>query len=113
MNLFFRLAVFFFLPIQLLCARPFGPPAPDARILTDPPPIDQPDSNLSPTSPLISFFQTFISPQDGAVCRLRPTCSRYGHQALQRHNLFKAVLMTADRLLRDHPFTEGGVDLVD
>ncbi len=51
---------------------------------------------------LISFFQTVISPVDGASCDFYPTCSAYAKQALQKHGLFIGLVMASERLCRLH-----------
>jgi putative membrane protein insertion efficiency factor len=51
---------------------------------------------------LISFFQTVISPVDGATCDFYPTCSAYAKQALKKHGLFIGLIMTSERLCRYH-----------
>lgn len=63
---------------------------------------------------LIAFvkcYQRFISPAFPASCRYRPTCSQYMIEAIDKHGL-KGVLMGVSRILRCHPFTEGGDDPV-
>ena len=61
---------------------------------------------------LIIFHQKIISPQDGAVCHYRPTCSAFGKQALIKHGFFKGILMTTDRLIRDNPYNAPKYDPV-
>jgi hypothetical protein len=51
---------------------------------------------------LISFFQTVVSPVDGASCDFYPTCSAYAKQALQKHGLFIGLAMASERLCRLH-----------
>jgi putative membrane protein insertion efficiency factor len=51
---------------------------------------------------LISFFQTVISPVDGASCDFYPTCSAYAAQALKKHGLFIGLTMASERLCRYH-----------
>ncbi|RME93772.1 MAG: membrane protein insertion efficiency factor YidD [Candidatus Hydrogenedentota bacterium] len=53
---------------------------------------------------LIRGFQIWLSPQDGPVCRFRPTCSRYGKLAIEKYGILFGSIMTADRLIRDNPF---------
>jgi putative membrane protein insertion efficiency factor len=58
----------------------------------------------------IRFYQLEIShlrPGFGS-CRLRPTCSNYGHQAIVRFGLLRGSSMTAWRLLRCGPWTAKG-----
>ena len=49
---------------------------------------------------LIRFFQQHISPIDGPRCQFSPTCSSYGHQAVQQQGALSGIVMTADRLMR-------------
>ncbi|MGT2649299.1 membrane protein insertion efficiency factor YidD [Streptococcus troglodytae] len=59
----------------------------------------------------IRFYQKFISPLFPASCRYRPTCSAYMIEAIEKHGL-KGFLMGIARILRCHPFVEGGEDPV-
>lgn len=56
----------------------------------------------SPGILLISFFQTVVSPVDGASCDFYPTCSAYAKQALAKHGLFIGLAMASERLCRIH-----------
>jgi putative membrane protein insertion efficiency factor len=59
----------------------------------------------------IRFYQRFISPFTPPSCRYQPTCSSYAVQAIERHGLYGLWLATR-RILRCHPFVEGGYDPV-
>lgn len=59
----------------------------------------------------VRFYQTFISPAFPPSCRYQPTCSNYMIQAIERHGV-KGILMGFARILRCHPWTEGGDDPV-
>lgn len=48
---------------------------------------------------LILFYQTKISPRNGATCLYYPTCSAFYGQAISRYGFFWGTLMTLDRLL--------------
>jgi hypothetical protein len=73
-----------------------------------PAPQQSPHRNLlstiavAPGILLISFFQTVVSPVDGASCDFYPTCSAYAKQALQKHGLFIGLAMASERLCRIH-----------
>lgn len=61
---------------------------------------------------LVRFYQKAISPFLPPSCRYRPTCSSYMLQALDKHGAIKGGLMGLARILRCHPFAEGGYDSV-
>ena len=60
---------------------------------------------------LICFYQKFISPAFPPSCRYQPTCSNYMIQAIEKHGI-KGVLMGIARILRCHPWANGGNDPV-
>ena len=45
-------------------------------------------------------------------CRFVPSCSEYSLKTYQAYGFFKGTWLTIIRLLKCHPFHEGGVDLV-
>ncbi|ERJ76552.1 membrane protein insertion efficiency factor YidD [Streptococcus sobrinus] len=59
----------------------------------------------------VRLYQKVVSPLTPASCRYQPTCSNYMIQAIQKHGL-AGVLMGLARILRCHPFAEGGDDPV-
>ena len=59
-----------------------------------------------------SAYKRFISPLLGNNCRFWPPCSDYALEALEKHGFVKGGLLTAGRLLRCHPYCEGGLDPV-
>ena len=61
---------------------------------------------------LIRGYQYFISPLLGSRCRFYPSCSSYAIEALEVHGVLKGSYLSLRRLLKCHPFHEGGVDLV-
>jgi putative membrane protein insertion efficiency factor len=61
---------------------------------------------------LIKGYRRFVSPMLPPSCRFTPSCSLYTLQAVEKYGLLKGVLMGARRLLRCHPFSEGGYDPV-
>jgi putative membrane protein insertion efficiency factor len=65
-----------------------------------------------PALGLIRFYKRTISPTLPPGCRYLPTCSDYGHEAIDRHGVLKGVALTAWRLLRCNPFSRGGIDPV-
>jgi len=61
---------------------------------------------------LIKVYKYFISPLLGPRCRFYPSCSSYGIEAIQLHGAIKGSYLTLRRLLKCHPFHEGGIDPV-
>ena len=61
---------------------------------------------------LIRIYQRFISPLSGPSCRFYPSCSQYAIEALNRHGFLKGSYLSVRRLLKCHPFHEGGLDPV-
>ncbi len=60
----------------------------------------------------IRFYQRCLSPFFPPSCRFRPSCSHYGERAILAHGILKGTLLTGWRLLRCHPFADGGYDPV-
>jgi uncharacterized protein len=61
---------------------------------------------------VIKGYRRFISPMLPPSCRFTPSCSLYTLQAIEKHGLLKGSFMGARRVLRCHPFSEGGFDPV-
>ncbi|MFO7326524.1 MAG: membrane protein insertion efficiency factor YidD [Pseudomonadota bacterium] len=61
---------------------------------------------------LIRGYQLAISPLLGQCCRFHPSCSCYAREAIEKHGPLKGLSLSARRLLRCHPFNEGGIDPV-
>jgi hypothetical protein len=45
-------------------------------------------------------------------CRFRPTCSEYAYEAVEKFGVVKGLILGSKRLLKCHPFNEGGWDPV-
>lgn len=61
---------------------------------------------------LIKFYRYFISPLLGPNCRFYPTCSAYAIQAIEKYGIFKGSFLALKRILKCHPWSEGGIDEV-
>ncbi len=61
----------------------------------------------------IYLYRFALSPIFGNSCRYYPTCSHYAEDALRKHGAFRGVYYAARRLLRCHPWHEGGYDPVE
>lgn len=61
---------------------------------------------------LIRAYQLLLSPWLGNSCRFEPTCSRYATQAIEEHGAAAGTCLALRRLLRCHPWCEGGHDPV-
>jgi len=60
---------------------------------------------------LIIFYQKFISIFLRKNCRFYPTCSHYCYQAIEKYGVIKGVLLGIKRILKCHPWHQGGIDL--
>ena len=60
----------------------------------------------------IRAYRYLISPMLGPTCRFYPSCSCYAEEALQQHGALRGSYLTVRRLLRCHPWHEGGYDPV-
>ena len=61
---------------------------------------------------LLRVYKRWVSPCLPSACRYSPTCSEYMLEAIERHGAARGVYMGMKRLLRCHPFHEGGYDPV-
>jgi putative membrane protein insertion efficiency factor len=60
----------------------------------------------------IRAYQVLISPLLPSVCRFRPTCSAYIHEAITKHGLIRGTWLGMKRLARCHPWGTSGYDPV-
>jgi uncharacterized protein len=60
----------------------------------------------------INVYRTLLSPVLPRSCRFYPSCSVYAIDALKKHGAIKGSYLAARRILRCHPFHEGGFDPV-
>lgn len=61
---------------------------------------------------LVRGYRLLLKPWLGNACRFEPTCSQYALDALQRHGAAGGSLLATWRLLRCHPWCDGGCDPV-
>ena len=61
---------------------------------------------------LVKGYRLLLSPWLGGGCRFEPTCSIYAIGALERHGALGGSYLTLRRLVRCHPWCEGGHDPV-
>ena len=61
---------------------------------------------------LIKVYQWTISPLFGPRCRFHPTCLQYAFEAIDRHGSWRGTRLALKRLVKCHPFHEGGLDPV-
>lgn len=67
---------------------------------------------------LIRFYQKVLSPDQGWLsylfserfCRFHPTCSQYTYQAIDKYGLIKGGWLGLKRIIRCHPWNDGGYD---
>lgn len=59
---------------------------------------------------LIKIYQKIISPCLPKSCRFYPTCSQYFIEALKKYGFFKGSYLGIKRILKCHPFNDGGYD---
>ncbi|MCI7613174.1 MAG: membrane protein insertion efficiency factor YidD [Selenomonadaceae bacterium] len=61
---------------------------------------------------LIDVYRKYISPLKSPCCRYIPTCSEYAMIAIERYGAARGGWLALKRILRCHPFHEGGYDPV-
>jgi uncharacterized protein len=61
---------------------------------------------------LLRGYRWALSPLLLPACRYIPTCSEYAMEAVDRFGVFRGGLMAMRRVLRCHPFVQGGYDPV-
>jgi len=61
---------------------------------------------------VLRAYKWAISPMFLPACRYRPTCSEYAMEAIDRFGVMRGGVMAVWRLLRCHPFVNGGYDPV-
>lgn len=61
---------------------------------------------------LVRGYQLLLRPWLGSNCRFTPSCSGYAMGALRQHGAAAGSYLAARRLVRCHPWCEGGHDPV-
>jgi putative membrane protein insertion efficiency factor len=61
---------------------------------------------------LITVYQLTLSLLIGRQCRFYPSCSHYTQEAIEKHGLVRGVQLGTKRILKCHPWHEGGIDIV-
>ncbi|MCB1019548.1 MAG: membrane protein insertion efficiency factor YidD [Acidobacteria bacterium] len=61
---------------------------------------------------LLLFYKSQISPFLPSACKYQPTCSMYAKDAVERFGVRKGLYLAVKRILRCHPFAQGGFDPV-
>ncbi|KPK46243.1 MAG: hypothetical protein AMK74_00905 [Nitrospira bacterium SM23_35] len=64
---------------------------------------------------LIAFIKLYrytVSPLLPTSCRFIPSCSAYAIDAITKYGCFKGSYLAIKRILRCHPFHQGGYDPV-
>ena len=57
-------------------------------------------------------YRLLLKPWLGNACRFEPTCSAYTLQALQQHGAWRGLALGGWRVMRCHPWCNGGHDPV-
>jgi len=60
---------------------------------------------------LLVFYKKYLS--RGYNCRFVPSCSEYTYRAVEKYGVIKGMWLGIKRISRCHPWSKGGVDLVE
>ena len=61
---------------------------------------------------LLRIYQLLLRPALPPRCRFHPSCSDYALEAVGRWGAGRGLWLSSRRLLRCHPLSSGGLDLV-
>ena len=70
------------------------------------------DLLMLPLILIIKIWQKFIAPGLAPRCKYYPSCSQYTTEAIQSHGILHGNYLALRRILRCHPWCQGGIDLV-
>jgi putative membrane protein insertion efficiency factor len=59
---------------------------------------------------VLDIYQAMVAPVLGGACRFAPSCSEYARQAVVEHGALRGAGLALRRLLKCHPFNQGGWD---
>ena len=59
---------------------------------------------------LVAFYRTNLKWFVVGDCKYHPTCSEYALEVIKKENAPRAFSLIVKRLLRCHPWSEGGLD---
>ncbi|MCX5678913.1 MAG: membrane protein insertion efficiency factor YidD [Candidatus Omnitrophica bacterium] len=61
---------------------------------------------------ILKFYRKYLSPMNIQCCRFYPSCSEYTIEAIEKYGIFSGSFKGLKRILRCHPFSQGGYDPV-
>lgn len=61
---------------------------------------------------MLRFYRNYLSCVKIPCCRYYPTCSAYAIESIEKHGVIVGGLASIKRILRCHPFSDGGYDPV-
>lgn len=61
---------------------------------------------------LVRAYRLLLKPWLGNACRFEPSCSQYALDAVLRHGALAGAALSTGRILRCHPWCDGGCDPV-
>jgi putative membrane protein insertion efficiency factor len=78
------------------------------------PPAPAPTRTVGVTLALgvLRLYKLILSPLFAGSCRFYPSCADYAAEAVERHGVGPGSWLAARRLIRCHPFCDGGHDAV-
>jgi uncharacterized protein len=60
----------------------------------------------------LRIYKRWLSPMLPSACRYEPTCSVYMIQAVEKYGAWRGIGKGLKRVMRCHPFHQGGLDPV-